>query len=219
MSWPPTTAPDSCPTLTSARSKLSRAQRYRCSRRATITPPLSMSGGRSDVADWRGRYEEWAQARGRRWTRAPRRQTLTRLFALEGAPHGARPADEALRALDGFRPEVPTPGLQLTRAWLLAMLGRFEEAWRSSRTPPSGGPRSSATTAYTVLAELATLAGDHEAAARYLRTHCDELEGAGNVPSSRLCAPPRTVSMRARALRGSRVDGATRPQIRQRGGR
>jgi class 3 adenylate cyclase len=135
-----------------------------------------------NVADWRGHYEEWAKAseQSLHHSRLAGRP-LTHLFALEAAlTHGPRPADEALRALDGFRPEVATPGLQLSRALLLAMLDRFDEAWAivsdaTERWAEIIGDDSR----YSVLAELATLAGDHETAARYLRSQCDQLEGAG----------------------------------------
>jgi class 3 adenylate cyclase/tetratricopeptide (TPR) repeat protein len=134
------------------------------------------------VADWRGRYEEWAYAAQQELHHARLAgQPLTHLFALEAAlASGPRPADEALRTLDGFKPDVPTPGLQLSRALLLAMLGRFGEALpivsdASERWPETIGDDSG----YGVLAELATLNGDHETAVRHLRSQCAVLEEAG----------------------------------------
>ena len=46
---------------------------------------------------------------------------------------GPRPADKALRTLDAALPENPHPPDQLLRAVLLAMLGRFDEAWPLAR--------------------------------------------------------------------------------------
>jgi tetratricopeptide (TPR) repeat protein len=77
-------------------------------------------------------------------------------------------------------PEIPTPRPAMGRAWLLAMLGRFDEAW------PSALAASERLRELTgddgdehVLAEIARLAGDHAAAAGYLRRFCDLLEAQG----------------------------------------
>jgi class 3 adenylate cyclase len=105
------------------------------------------------------------------------------LFNLDMAlTYGPRPADEALRALDTVVPEVPYPSVLLHRAWLLAMLGRFDEAWEvgldaGRRARERGGPWGGE----QQLAEIATLAGDHEAAAAYFRAHCERLERFGNL--------------------------------------
>ena len=132
-------------------------------------------------ANWRGRYEEWAQAARQQLDQAQLAgQPLTHLFGLDMAlALGPRPADEALRVLDAFRPDVPTPGLHLSRAWLLAMLGRFEEA-RSivAETIERWAETIGTDGEFTVLAEIATLSGDHEAAVRHLRTQHDDLKGA-----------------------------------------
>src|SRR5439155_24860322 len=94
---------------------------------------------------------------------------------------GPRPADEALRTLDALLPESPHPEPLLMRAWLLAMLARFEEASPIAREADerlhelTGGDHWGE----WVLAEIETLAGDHEAAARRLGPFCDLLEEGG----------------------------------------
>jgi len=108
-------------------------------------------------------------------------QRRTDLFRLEPAfVHGPQPADEALRTLDALLPPNPHPRLLLGRAILLAMLGRLEEAWPIAR---EAGERWRQLTgdedAASPLSEIARLAGDDEAAARYLRGWCDLLEKRG----------------------------------------
>jgi class 3 adenylate cyclase/tetratricopeptide (TPR) repeat protein len=90
---------------------------------------------------------------------------------------GPERADGLLREFDRLLPGKSHPGHLLTRACLLAMLDRHAEAWpvaldASDRlrelTGDQGGEYR--------LAEIATLAGDHEAAASYSRTYCEWLE-------------------------------------------
>jgi class 3 adenylate cyclase/tetratricopeptide (TPR) repeat protein len=134
------------------------------------------------VANPRGHFEEIARAAERaiRHSRlAGQRDTglLALAFALA---YGPRPADEALQTLDAALPETPHPQLVLSRAVLLAMLGRFDEAWQLAHeasgrwrdiTGDEGGE--------AMLAEIARLAGAREAAARYFRTYCDLLDARG----------------------------------------
>jgi class 3 adenylate cyclase len=135
------------------------------------------------VANVRCSYEEWAHAAEQELRHARLAgQRPTHLFYLEiGLVLGPRPADEALRTLDTVLPEVSHPYRLLFRGHLLAMLGRFDEAWPSAR---EGGDRLREFTGgadggdYT-LADIATLAGDHEAAVRYLRRWCDFLNERG----------------------------------------
>jgi tetratricopeptide (TPR) repeat protein len=71
--------------------------------------------------------------------------------------------------------------MQLSRAALLAMLGRFQEALPLAREASermrelTGDWRGDGT-----LAEIETLAGDHEAATHHLRRYCDFLEEIGD---------------------------------------
>jgi class 3 adenylate cyclase len=137
------------------------------------------------VANARGRYEDMAHASEQALRHARmagrRDSTLSHLpFALLAGP---RPADEALRTLDltlsAERSINPNPQPLLIRANLVAMLGRFDEAWSiafeaNERLGELSGPWGEGW-----LAAIATLAGDHEAAASYLRRLCDFLEERG----------------------------------------
>jgi class 3 adenylate cyclase len=135
------------------------------------------------VANVRGRFEEWAQAA----EQALRHFRLAGQtpFGLGGLQHalvlGPRPADEALRTLDSVLPANPHPSALLSRAVLLAMLGRFEEAWALAL--PAGERErqlSGDARGENHLAEIAALAGDHATAASHLRRWCDMLERHGN---------------------------------------
>jgi tetratricopeptide (TPR) repeat protein len=90
---------------------------------------------------------------------------------------GPTPAGEALAQLDGLLPERPWPFSLFTRALLLAMLDRFDEAVplareSNERQREQDGRR----TGEIRLAEIARMAGDHETAAGHLQTVCEWLE-------------------------------------------
>jgi class 3 adenylate cyclase/tetratricopeptide (TPR) repeat protein len=104
------------------------------------------------------------------------------LFGLAGAlTYGPLPADEALRKLDSLLSETPHPRPLLFRAWLLAMLGRFEEAWAVGREASERLRELTGNdTGAMHLAEIASLAGDYEAAAAHMRRYCDMLEKQGD---------------------------------------
>ena len=134
------------------------------------------------VANHRGRFEDWAHAaeQALRQLRLAE-QGNSHLFGLEAAlAHGPRPADEALRTLDALLPENPHPRLLLGRAWLLAMLARFDEATQIAR---EAGERWRELTGDDrvdfALGGIATTAGRHEDAAVHLRRYCDLLEARG----------------------------------------
>jgi class 3 adenylate cyclase len=134
------------------------------------------------VANFRGRWDNWAQAaeQALRHSRLAGRRSAY-LFQLDLAlASGSRPTDEALQTLDALLPENPHPGALMTRAWLLAMLGRFEEAWpiaqeASDRLRDLAGEN----VLEWMLADILTLAGDHEEAARHLQRSCELLEERG----------------------------------------
>jgi class 3 adenylate cyclase len=134
-----------------------------------------------NVANFRGQYEAWAQAAEHALRHARRAgRHYAHLFGLEAAlVQGPRPADEALVALDAALPEAPHPRSLLRRAGLIAMLGRFDEAWTnalkaSDRLRELAGEEGSGW-----LADLATLEGDHGRAANYLRLQCELFEQRG----------------------------------------
>src|ERR671915_304869 len=134
----------------------------------------------SESANHRGRWAKWGRSREQAVHHARLAGKPTHPLGL-GTPYvlGPEPADELLQKLDQL-PESAHPGRLLNRARLLAMLDRFAEAWplaleASERlrelTGDDGGEQ--------YLAAIATLAGDHETAARYLRIYCDRLETQG----------------------------------------
>ena len=94
--------------------------------------------------------------------------------------NGATPADEALERLDRLLPESPDGYSLINRAWLLAMLDRFDEAVplareSNARLRDLDGRRFGESR----LAEIAIYTGDHEAAAGHLRELCEWLEEQG----------------------------------------
>ena len=83
---------------------------------------------------------------------------------------GPRPADDAMRMMDEVADWRPPGSQDSQRAALLAMLGRFDEAWplaeaRSSHLREVTGDTSR--DAYGDLALIATIEGDRERACRY----------------------------------------------------
>jgi tetratricopeptide (TPR) repeat protein len=108
-------------------------------------------------------------------------QHRTGLFFLQLAlVYGAIPADEALQRLDRLLPEVPDAFSLVTRAWLLAMVDRFDEAVplareSNARLRDLDGRRFGESR----LAEIAILAGDHETATAHLRELCRWLDEQG----------------------------------------
>jgi class 3 adenylate cyclase/tetratricopeptide (TPR) repeat protein len=135
------------------------------------------------VANARGRWAEWEEAAEQALLHARLAgQRPTHLYSLElTLVFGPTPADEALRKLDAVLPEVPHPNPLLFRSHLLAMLGRFDEAWQSAQAASErmqelagaiGGGEYA-------LAEIAALAGDHETATSHLKRFCDFLAEHG----------------------------------------
>ena len=133
------------------------------------------------VANFRGRWDDWAQAaeQARRHARLAS-EASTRLMHEMAIASGSMPADQALRTLDELFSESPRPQPLLVRAWLLAMLGRFEEAWPIAQQALERELDLTGTNmAEWVPAEISSLAGDHEAAVDRLRPFCDLLEELG----------------------------------------
>jgi tetratricopeptide (TPR) repeat protein len=135
------------------------------------------------VANAYGRYAEWAQAAEQALRHARLAdQRPAQLFSLDlTLVIGPTPADQALQTLDAVLPEVPHPYALLFRSQLLAMLGRFDEAWPSAL---EASERLRELTAGAdggeyMLAEIAALSGDHETAADHLRGWCDFLAEHG----------------------------------------
>ena len=175
------------------------------------------------VANHRGYFEDWAHAAEQALHHARLTgQRNSSLFGLEGAlAHGPRPADEALRTLDTLLPENPHPRVLLGRAWLLAMLARFDEATRIAR---EAGERWRELTGDDrvdfALGEIATTAGRHEDAAVNLRRYCDLARGPRPaLLPLHLRANARPLALRARTPRRGRAARPARPRTRLRTGR
>jgi class 3 adenylate cyclase/tetratricopeptide (TPR) repeat protein len=145
-----------------------------------------------EVANWRGRFDDRAEALqqavllSRRLGEKSRHvQNLSTALVL-----GPRPATEALQILDEVAADSEDPPLVLNRAWLLAMLGRFDDAWAlavdaEERMRELGFPD----TASFWFASIALLAGDLELAVRHQRTWCAHLEAAGRQAELSTYAP------------------------------
>jgi class 3 adenylate cyclase len=145
-----------------------------------------------EVANHRGHWQERAQSHERAFHHA-------RLAGQQPAPPlglghayvlGPEPADEALRRLDQLLPDWSHPGHVLSRARLLAMLDRHDDAWSLALeagerlrefTGDDGGEQH--------VADVATLAGDDETAAGYLRVYCQNLEAHGRLNNLSTYAP------------------------------
>ena len=133
------------------------------------------------VANMRGHWGEQADADEQALLHA-RRAGLTWQpvgFALP-LLYGPMPAEEALQRLDQLAPD-PTPHTLTFRSWLVAMLDRVDEARlialqaHERLLEQTGRPFGCA-----VLAEIAILDQDLDAAAEHLRTFCDWLEQTEN---------------------------------------
>ena len=130
------------------------------------------------VANSRGRADDWATA-------SLQAQYHSRVAGRSGPSAdigialviGSRPADEALEVVDRLLAETPSAWLLLNRAWLLAMLERNDEAWRiATDANVKLREQSDARWGEWILAELSTLAGDHEDASNRLRILCEWIE-------------------------------------------
>ena len=137
-----------------------------------------------DVANNRGRFEDWAHAAEQALleTSLAGRGSVT-LFSLGSAlVYGPRPADEALRILDSHLSENAQPQPLVNRAWLLTMLARFEEAAEiADEADDHYRDLTGGETLNEVLGGIAATAGRHEDAAELLRDYCDQLEASGRI--------------------------------------
>jgi class 3 adenylate cyclase/tetratricopeptide (TPR) repeat protein len=134
------------------------------------------------VANFRGRWGDWARASEQALREARLAgQPTTRLFGLELAlASSPRPADEALFALDEVLADNPHPYSLLTRAWLLAMLGRFDEA---DPAAAEASERLRELQGYNYMpwlrGQIEVLKGGRGAAAQDLRETCVRAEEQG----------------------------------------
>ncbi len=139
---------------------------------------VHVSNAASEVANHRGHWEE----RGRSHERAFHHARLAGQHPAPplglGAAYvlGPEPADEVLRKLDELLPEWSDPVYVLSRARVLAMLDRFEEAWPLALEASERLRELTGSDGGEHIADIATFVGDFETAAAYLRVHCDRLE-------------------------------------------
>jgi class 3 adenylate cyclase/tetratricopeptide (TPR) repeat protein len=133
------------------------------------------------VAGFRCRFEDHVRAseEALRHSHLAGRQR-TDLFHLDGAlAFGPRPADEALRDLDEAVGESRHPHALLARAFLLAQLGRFGEAWTVAQEQTERLREARGTGHEAWLGWIARLEGDEERAAEHFRSFCESLETLG----------------------------------------
>jgi class 3 adenylate cyclase/tetratricopeptide (TPR) repeat protein len=143
------------------------------------------------VAGFRCRYEEHVHAseRALHHSRLAGRQRPD-LFHLDGAlVFGPRPCDEALRELDAVLGGSRHPHPLLARAFLLAQLGRFDEAWRVAAEQAERLRELRGTGHEAWLGWIAKLEGDDDRAVHYLRLYCDSLEELGQTATLSTMAP------------------------------
>ena len=143
------------------------------------------------IANLRGCYEDALQSAEKVLLHsrlAGRRPTA--LLLLEYAlVFGPRPADEAMHVLDSSLPRTTHPGPLLHRSLLLAMLGDFDDAWALARESSERAQALTGDWCAQFLAQIATLEGDHQAAADYWSDRCAVLERQGDRGSLSTAAP------------------------------
>ena len=144
-----------------------------------------------NVANCRCQYEEHAYASEQALHHAhlagkPRYD----LYHLDGAlAFGPRPADEALAALDAALGGARYPHSMLARAYLLGLLGRFDEAWQVAHGQAERLRELVGEGHEAWLAWIAQLEGNEERAAHHFRVLCDSLEQHGHSGTLSTFAP------------------------------
>ena len=147
------------------------------------------------AANSNGRFEDWADAMEKalqylRGAGHPVQDWFPLMLAVPLAV-GPLQASEALARLDTVFADQADAGVLLVRALLLAMLDRIDEAWAIALPAEERLRELGLTTGGEWLSEIAVLAGDYEAAARYLRDACASLEASGNLAELSSYAPAR----------------------------
>jgi class 3 adenylate cyclase len=135
------------------------------------------------VAKSRGRMEDRAYAAEQsiRHARAAGWRSVDDFGLLSALIFGPRPADEALRVLDEVLPDPSEPSDFLKRAYLLAMLGRFDEARSLTDRAAERLRELEAARFEAFFADIAALEGDYEAAARYEQKAVADFEEHGHL--------------------------------------
>jgi class 3 adenylate cyclase/tetratricopeptide (TPR) repeat protein len=119
--------------------------------------PYNFSGHNEQALQAAERARDYATLAGLPHQRSDNMRAGALLF-------GPCPVAEALKRLE---PSAYSPGVDLVRAILLAMSDRIDEAWELAR-PAVEHTRALGLPANTEIAEIESVAGDHEAAAEQL---------------------------------------------------
>jgi class 3 adenylate cyclase/tetratricopeptide (TPR) repeat protein len=143
------------------------------------------------VATCRGRSDDLVHAAEQaiRHARLAGQSRAFLFYLAMGLLYGPRPADEALQQLDASLPESPYADDLLIRAVMVAMLGRLDEAWAIAREANQRLVELRGWGHGGWLAEIAILAGDHEAASDHLRQFCELLDAQGRRNNLSTYAP------------------------------
>jgi class 3 adenylate cyclase/predicted ATPase len=143
------------------------------------------------VANFRNQFEEHLYASEQALQHARLAgQPRGHLFHLDGAlAFGPRPADEALERLDAVVGGGRYPHAQLARAYLLALLGRFHEAWQVAHEQDERLRELTGSGHEAWLAWIARLEGDSEGAVDYFRVYCETLQEQGQSGALSTFAP------------------------------
>ncbi|HEU5362008.1 MAG TPA: adenylate/guanylate cyclase domain-containing protein [Gaiellaceae bacterium] len=135
------------------------------------------------VANGRNQMDAWAKASERCITHAraagwPRGDAFG---VPAGLVWGSRPADEALRTLDELAPELGDASYDLKRAYLLAALCRYDDAWALAAPAIERLNEAADARALEWPMYLAALEGDYERAVDYGRRVVDLMVERGLV--------------------------------------
>jgi class 3 adenylate cyclase/tetratricopeptide (TPR) repeat protein len=144
------------------------------------------------VANVRVRCADWAEALEKGLLHARRAG-----YAVVGSGRlavplalGPMPASVALAKLDAQVGGQPHPQDLVLRGALLAMLGRIEEAWAVAVPAGERLHELGFDDAGGIwLGEIAVIAAEHAAAARYFQTACDAMEASGSTSLLSTYAP------------------------------
>jgi tetratricopeptide (TPR) repeat protein len=131
----------------------------------------------ANVANVRGRYEEWARVaeQGLEQARLAGQQRSELFHIATALSVGPLPADEGLLVLDSLSSTTSVPWTYRHRAELLAMLDRFDEARSAAERAAELFSAQGARWGDAGFATLAGLSGDHETASCHWRVVCDWL--------------------------------------------
>jgi class 3 adenylate cyclase/tetratricopeptide (TPR) repeat protein len=145
-----------------------------------------------EVANYRGDWDGITQSRERALQHAREAGHAVQTvgpWASYQFVLGSAPADALLQKLDELGRHSSHPGVALNQARLLAMLDQPAEAWALALKGAERLRELTGDDGGNYLAEIATCAGDDEAACGYLRAYCDRLEALHRLNNLSTYAP------------------------------